>query len=333
MRGIKTRATQSSTRTYPMPRAPKTEHARNQDTRHAIVDAHATQCRARRRRNMRGIKTRATQSSTRTQSNARARRRRNMRRIKTRAIVDAHATQRRARRRRNMRGIKSGRERQLRLPLAAARTWGGARKGAGRKPRGRPSMPHTTRPKVDPRHPVQVTIRATPGLPSLRSPQVFAALRHAIARASVDRFRVIHFSLQQDHGHFIVEGDEARRARGGIHGLAIRLALAVNRVLGRKGKVVGDRYHARALTTPRQMRTSLVYVLLNFRKHLRAPACIDPRSSGPHFSGWARPPVAASVAAATALPSTWIARIGWLRAGGPLRVEEHPATAPRPRPT
>ena len=121
----------------------------------------------------------------------------------------------------------------MRLPLTAARTWGGARKGAGRKPRGRPSMPHITRPKVDPRYPVQITIRATSGLPSLRSPRLFGALRRAIARASVDRFRVIHFSIQQDHGHFIVEGDEARRARGGVQGLAIRLALAVNRVLGR----------------------------------------------------------------------------------------------------
>ena len=113
-------------------------------------------------------------------------------------------------------------------------------------------MPHATRPRVDPRYPVQVTIRATAGLPSLRSPRVFGALRRAIARASVDRFRVIHFSIQQDHGHFIVEGDEARRARGGMHGLAIRLALAVNRALGRKGQVVGDRYHARPLTSPRQ---------------------------------------------------------------------------------
>jgi hypothetical protein len=194
-------------------------------------------------------------------------------------------------------------------------------------------MPHTTRRKIDPHYPVQVTIRATRGLPSLRSPRVFAALRRAIARASLDRFRVIHFSIQQDHGHFIVEGDEPRRARGGIHGLAIRLALAVNRALGRKGKVVGDRYHARPLTTPRQMRTSLVYLLLNFRKHLRAPACVDPRSSGPHFSGWQRPPQATDVAPATALPCTWMARAGWRRAGGPLRVEEQPAARPPPRPT
>ena len=232
-----------------------------------------------------------------------------------------------------MRAIKSRRARQLRLPLAVAKTWGGARKGAGRKPRGRPSVPHVTRSPIDPRYPVQVTIRATPGLPSFRSPRVFSALRRAIARASVDRFRVIHFSIQQDHGHFIVEGDEPRRARGGVHGLAIRLALAVNRALGRKGRVVGDRYHARALTTPRQMRTSLVYTLLNFRKHLRAPACIDPCSSGPHFSGWQRPPRATQAAPAIALPCTWMARTGWRRAGGPLRPEEHPAVPPRPHPT
>jgi hypothetical protein len=197
-------------------------------------------------------------------------------------------------------------------------------------------MQHVARPKIDARYPVQITIRGMPGLPSFRSPRVFGALRQAITRASVDRFRVIHFSIQRDHGHFIVEGDEPRRARGGVHGLAIRLALAVNRVLGRKGKVVSDRYHARALATPRQMRTSLVYVLLNFRKHLRAPAGIDPRSSGPHFSGWERAPGAKGVAPvqpATALPSTWMARIGWLRAGGLLRVEEQPAIAPRPHTT
>jgi putative transposase len=194
-------------------------------------------------------------------------------------------------------------------------------------------MPHDTRAKVDPRYPLQVTIRAAPGLPSLRSAQVFGALRRAIRRASVDRFRVIHFSIQQDHGHFIVEGDEARRARGGMHGLAIRLALAVNRALGRKGQVVGDRYHVRPLKSPRQMRTSMVYVLLNFRKHLRAPAGIDPRSSGPHFSGWHQGPVVTTGPAATVTPTTWMAAIGWQRAGGPLKLEERPAPSPRPHPT
>jgi hypothetical protein len=85
-----------------------------------------------------------------------------------------------------MRGIKSGRARQLRLPLAAARTWGGARKGAGRKSRGRPRMPHVTRRTIDPRYPVQVTIRGMPGLPSF---SLTAGVRGAPGRhrASVGR--------------------------------------------------------------------------------------------------------------------------------------------------
>ena len=234
----------------------------------------------------------------------------------------------------------------MRLPITAATTWGGARKGAGRKPRGRPAqrpaMPHVTRAKVDPRFPVQVTVRATPGLPSLRSPRVFGALRRAIARASVDHFRVIHFSIQQDHAHFIVEGDEARRARGGVHGLAIRLALAVNRVLGRKGKVVGDRYHARPLTTPRQGATRNMGDVLDKAHGLRRGGL---RRGGGAERGEGFPvrpgvsqveaakgdePVATHVAPATVQPGTWMARVGWRLAGGPLRVDEHPAAPLRP---
>ena len=80
------------------------------------------------------------------------------------------------------------------------------------------------------------------------------------------------------------------------------------------------------------MRTSMVYVLLNFRKHLRAPAGIDPRSSGPHFSGWHRPGVPIGPAA-TVAPTTWMATIGWRLAGGLLNVEEHPSASSRGRPT
>jgi hypothetical protein len=34
------------------------------------------------------------------------------------------------------------------------------------------------------------------------------------------------------------------------------------------------------------MRLALVYVLLNFRKHLCAAPGVDPRSSGRWFDGW-----------------------------------------------
>jgi hypothetical protein len=39
----------------------------------------------------------------------------------------------------------------------------------------------------------------------------------------------------------------------------------INGALGRHGRVWSDRYHARALATPREVRNALVYVLQNFR--------------------------------------------------------------------
>jgi REP element-mobilizing transposase RayT len=189
-------------------------------------------------------------------------------------------------------------------------------------------MTHDLRPPHDGRHPIQVTLRAAIGVPSLRNPAVFAAIERAISGSNRSRFRVLHFSVQQDHAHFIVEGDRHRELHSGIHGLAIRLALAINRATRRRGRLWGDRYHLRALTTPKEVRASMAYVLLNFREHLRAPPGVDPFSSGPQFSGWQRPPTAHPGAAPMAQPSTWLGRIGWLRAGGPLRFDEGPVRSP-----
>jgi hypothetical protein len=50
------------------------------------------------------------------------------------------------------------------------------------------------------------------------------------------------------------------------------VARAVNGHLGLNGKLFADRYHARALKTPRTVRLALRYVLLNFRKHTTGAA-------------------------------------------------------------
>jgi hypothetical protein len=55
-----------------------------------------------------------------------------------------------------------------------------------------------------------------------------------------------------------------------VQGLSVRVARAVNGQLARTGRLFADRYHARALTTPRAVRYALRYVLLNARKHFAA---------------------------------------------------------------
>jgi len=148
---------------------------------------------------------------------------------------------------------------------------------------------HTGRGTHDGRRPVHVTLRRADGVPSLRSTAVFPGLRRAIAASARADFRVVHFSVQTDHVHLLVEADGTQALSLGIQGLAIRCALAVNRIARRRGKVWSGRYHAHPLRSPSEVRRALAYVLLNFRKHLRAAPGIDPCSSGIWFEGWARP--------------------------------------------
>jgi hypothetical protein len=108
-----------------------------------------------------------------------------------------------------------------------------------------------------------------------------------------------------------------------VQGAAIRVARAINRVLGVRGRVWEGRYHARALRSPREYRNALVYVLQNFRKHLRGATGVDPRSSARWFDGW-RDVSPASLTSTLVVPArTWIARVGWRR-HGLLRLDEAP---------
>jgi hypothetical protein len=79
---------------------------------------------------------------------------------------------------------------QLSLPLKEKKTWGGVRKGAGRKPTGeRALVSRKKRPILSGRHPVHVTLRVRPEIPSLRV--LNGCVRRAlIAGASKPGFRL-----------------------------------------------------------------------------------------------------------------------------------------------
>jgi len=221
---------------------------------------------------------------------------------------------------------------QLDLPLP--RTWGGRRAGAGRKAGpGRRAVAHRTRPAHRTAHPVHVTLRARAGLPPLRDRALFPEMRAAVRSASRSPavgsgFRVVHFSVQDDHVHLIVEAHDADHLGRGVQGLAIRLARAINRVLSAAGKVWGDRYHARDLRTPREVRTAIVYVLMNAKKHLRRPAkdWVDELSSAPWFDGFRLGAVVPSPfdESPVVAPRTWLGATGWRRCGL-VRIDEAPA--------
>jgi REP element-mobilizing transposase RayT len=196
-----------------------------------------------------------------------------------------------------------GRQLELALPK-----WGGRRKGAGR-PRTRahpgllkPGVPHLRRADLSRRHPVHVTQRVQPGVGYLRS-QLRAKIIEEALRAVGGRMRVVHYSIQGNHLHLIVEVESTQDLSRAMQALAIRIARRLNALAGRKGAVFVDRYHAHALATRREVAHAVRYVLDNYRHHTREylpPRWRDPLSS-------AAPKEDAPVAA----PRTWLLRVGW----------------------
>jgi len=127
-------------------------------------------------------------------------------------------------------------------------------------------------------------------------------------------FRLAHYSLQSNHVHLIAEADDRSVLSREMQGLLVRVARALNRLWVRKGAVFADRYHARQLRSPREVRAALVYVLLNARHHGLRLSGIDLYSSGRWFDGWSRKLVFAS-RSAVATARTWLLRVGWRRHG------------------
>jgi len=203
---------------------------------------------------------------------------------------------------------------------------GGARRGAGRKPRAAHlrRTPHRARPLHRKAHPVHVTLRAE--LRSLRCQQVARTVLRALRDSNRDWFRVVHYSVQNNHVHLIVEAEDSDALGAGVRGLMVRTARRVNRLLRRRGRFWADRWHGRDLEGPRQVRNALVYVLQNHKKHARS-ASLDPFSSAASFDGFASALPAAfrrigPPCVATA--QTWLLQLGW-RKRGLIGLAEAPA--------
>ncbi len=245
---------------------------------------------------------------------------------------------------------------QQELPLRRAdgkKPRGGYRPNAGRPAKGRRSAErHKRRPTHDRRHPVHVTLRAVDGLGSLRKRDTFLAIREAtIAVISHEGFRIVHVSVQTNHVHLIVEAMSKDTLSGGLQAFQISAAKHINAALGaragtrRRGQVFADRYHAVPLTSPRQVRNTICYVLNNWRRHQQDSAAfarswkVDPYSNAAEFVGWRErehspflyQPPPTYFALITWIPKTWLLREGWKKHPS-ISIREVPGPAPVARP-
>lgn len=173
----------------------------------------------------------------------------------------------------------------------------------GRRPREerRGFVSHAAREEHLARHPVHVSMKRERLAPSLRSERVYAVILRQLRWAKGQGVRVVHYSVQHDHLHLVVEGRNKEDLSDQMRRLFSRLARAVNSVVGRRGRLFRDRHHRRELRTPTETRNALVYVLFNERKHEaqhgllseKELSWVDDRTSAAWVEGWAenaRPP-------------------------------------------
>jgi REP-associated tyrosine transposase len=180
----------------------------------------------------------------------------------------------------------------------------------GRKRRSpRPKVKHRVRQAFR-NGALHVTTRVCGDVWNLRSQRCFRALRQALEKGCA-RFgvRLVHFSIQGNHLHFIVEAPDQVALGRAIKGLLVRMARALNKVMDRRGQVFADRYHAHLLRSPREAAQAVRYVLDNWRVHALRDGRPLPSGVDPYCSrAWARcsPPLVAE-------PQWWMLRFGVVR--------------------
>ena len=171
---------------------------------------------------------------------------------------------------------------------------------------------------------------------ALRAATIAAALRE-LHFAERGAFRIVHVSIQRTHVHLIVEADNQVALSKGLQGFEISAAKHINRefsaharlVRRRRGNVFTDRFHQEIISSPRQARHALAYVLNNWRKHGedRSRAAqrwnVDPFSTGVVFAGWKAREDAELLwrwrdtydPLVVYLPQSWLLATGWKRHG------------------
>jgi REP element-mobilizing transposase RayT len=204
------------------------------------------------------------------------------------------------------------------------KTWGGKRDGAGRKNVSK-TVTHMKRERVHSHYPMHLTVRLRKSMPNLRQRRLQRALHKGILMSEKLGLRVIHYAMQTNHLHLIVEAKDNPGLARGMQSLIGRMGKIIRRYIGGKGSVFAGRYHLRVIKTASYMKNVLKYVLFNSARHLDVIEHIDSFSSADSFTKWRQLLgrkltgfIAAQVATMTPrkapdvfAPKTWLASVGW----------------------
>lgn len=154
--------------------------------------------------------------------------------------------------------LSMAKKRQLELNIYKGKR-GGRRPGAGRKRIHSRGVAHREREHVNHRLPMHINFKYRL---SIRNKECLKILKRAILNARGWGLRIIHFSLQSNHVHLIVEADNNEILTRGMRSLTVTMAKRIA-----KGRIQLERYHLHVLRSLRETRNAVFYVLQNEQRH------------------------------------------------------------------
>jgi REP element-mobilizing transposase RayT len=134
---------------------------------------------------------------------------------------------------------------------------------------------HIERPKFSRPRSFHLTIKVKSNKADIQSKKILKALHHAIKRARLKQLKIIHYTLEYNHVHLLVEAANHNVLHSGMQALGISFAKAINKAKTLKGTVYKHRYHFRQISSPRDMKNVLHYIFHNGVKHKRASSPVD----------------------------------------------------------
>lgn len=147
---------------------------------------------------------------------------------------------------------------QIKLNLFKGKK-GGRRPGSGRKRIHSKGVAHRNRETVNHRTPVHINFKYKT---YIRNKTCLKLLKKAILNSRKHGLRIIHFSLQSNHVHLIVEAETNQILTKGMRSLTVTFAKGLN-----QGRVQIQRYHLHVLKSLREAKNAVQYVLFNSQKH------------------------------------------------------------------
>lgn len=140
-------------------------------------------------------------------------------------------------------------------------------KGAGRPAIHDKGIRHTCRETIKVLTVLHLTVKIERAKAGIKNKDTLKLLHKAILKARKQGLAIIHYTLERDHVHLMVEANNNAILGRGMQAFGITFSKGINKLKSLKGQVFKTRYHFKKLKTPTEIKNALNYILGNAIKH------------------------------------------------------------------